>query len=184
MGGNMKNLLALALIATIAFLTSSAVQAQDELPISGYPAARDVPGAHWLPDPEIEHKVVFDAATAPENIDDVNPMLVATARYVNTLAKYGVPAENRKVAVVFHQGASPSVLKNDAFKSRNDGQDNPNIDLIRSLHAAGVSFHLCGQAATGLKYDSSEIQEEIQLDLWALTTLIEYDRLGYARFGG
>ena len=180
----MNKLLKILAITAISATAIGTAQAQDELPVAGYPAARDVPGAHWLPDPEIEHKVVFDAATAAENIDDVNPMLVATARYVNTLAKYGVPAENRKIAVVFHQGASPAVLKSDAFKSRNDGHDNPNIELIRSLHAAGVSFHLCGQAATGLKYDASEIQDEIQLDLWALTTLIEYDRLGYARFGG
>lgn len=180
----MKNLFALSLVATIAFIASGAVQAQDELPIPGYAASRDVPGAHWLPDPNIEHKVVFDAASAAENVDDVNPMLVAVARYVNTSAKYGVPAENRKIAVVFHQGAGPAVLKNDAFKSRHDGHDNPNIELIRNLHAAGVALHVCGQAAMARKYDPSEIQEEIQLDLWALTTLIEYDRLGYSRIGG
>jgi len=180
----MKNLFTFALVATIAVATSGTVQAQDNLPVAGYGAARDVPGAHWLPDPKIEHKVVFDAATGVENVDDVNPMLVAVARYVNTLAKYGVPAENRKIAVVFHQGAAPAVLKNDAFKSRNDGHDNPNIELIRNLDAAGVAFPVCGQAAMARKYDPGEIQDEIQLDLWALTTLIEYDRLGYARIGG
>jgi len=180
----MKNLLTLALVATIAFVPAGALQAQDELPIPGYSASRDVPGAHWLPDPGIEHKVVFDAAMAAENVDDVNPMLIAVARYVNTLAKHGVPAENRKIAVVFHQGAGPAVLKNDAFKKRHDGHDNPNIELIRNLHAAGVALHVCGQGVTARKYDPSEIQEEIQLDLWALTTLIEYDRLGYARIGG
>ena len=180
----MKNFLRFAAVAAIAAATIGAVQAQDELPVAGYGASRDVPGAHWLPDPDIEHKVVFDEVIAAENVDDVNPMLVAVARYVNTLAKYGVPAENRKIAVVFHQAAGPVVLKNDAFKKRHDGHDNPNIDLIRNLHAAGVALHVCGQGVTARKYDPSEIQEEIQLDLWALTTLIEYDRLGYARIGG
>jgi len=180
----MKNLLRFVAIVAISAVTIGSVHAQDALPIAGYGATRDVPGAHWLPDPDIEHKVVFDAVIAAENIDDVNPMLVAVARYVNTLAKYGVPAENRKIAVVFHQAAGPVVLKNDAFKKRHDGHNNPNIDLLRNLHAAGVALHVCGQGVTARKYDPSEIQEEIQLDLWALTTLIEYDRLGYARIGG
>ena len=173
-----------ALIIMIGFTMVGIGHAQDELPVPGYGATRDVPGAHWLPDPNIEHKVVFDAATAAENVDDVNPMLIAVARYVNTLAKYGVPAENRKVAVVFHQGVGPVVLNDAAFKKRHDGHANPNIELIRNLHAAGVALHVCGQAVTARKYDPSEIQKEIQLDLWALTTLIEYDRLGYARIGG
>ena len=68
--------------------------AEDGLPIPGYDAARDVPNAQLLPDPNVEHKVVFDAVRAAENIDDVNPMLVAVARYLNTLAKYDVPPEN------------------------------------------------------------------------------------------
>ena len=106
----MKNFLRFAAVAAIAAATIGTVQAQDELPVAGYGASRDVPGAHWLPDPDIEHKVVFDAVIAAENVDDVNPMLVAVARYVNTLAKYGVPAENRKIAVVFHQAAGPVVL--------------------------------------------------------------------------
>ncbi len=180
----MKKFFTLAMVASIAIAMIGTVQAQDDLPVSGYGATRDVPNANWLPDPDIEHKVVFDAVIAAESIDDVNPMLVAVARYVNTLAKYGVPAENRKIAVVFHQAAGPVVLKNDAFKKRHDGHDNPNIELIRNLHSAGVALHVCGQGVTARKYDPSEIQEEIQLDLWALTTLIEYDRLGYARIGG
>ncbi len=180
----MKSLFRLAVFAVVAMATSGVVAAQEKLPIPGYPAARDVPNAQVLPNPDIEHKVVFDAVMAAENIDDVNPMLVAVARYVNTLAKYGVPPENRKIAVVFHQAAGPVVLKNEAFKSRHDGHDNPNIELIRNLHAAGVALHVCGQGVTARNYDPSEIQEEIQLDLWALTTLIDFAQNGYIKIGG
>lgn len=178
----MKNSFALVLVVAFAFTGVAA--AQEDLPVPGYAAARDVPGAHVLPDPNVEYKVVFDAAVAAENIDDVNPMLMGVARYVNTLAKYGVPPEHRKIAVVFHQGAAPVVLRNEAFKARNDGHDNPNIELIRNLDAAGVSFHVCGQAVLARKYDPNEIQEEIQLDLWALTTLIDFARQGYVKIGG
>ena len=39
---------------------------------------------------------------APLKNDEVNPVLVTIARYFNTLAKYGVPADHRKFVVVFH----------------------------------------------------------------------------------
>jgi intracellular sulfur oxidation DsrE/DsrF family protein len=180
----MKNSLTLVATAVMAMAFCGAVQAQEMLPVSGYGAARDVPGGKVLPDPKIEHKVVFDAAMAAGNVDDVNPMLMAAARYVNTLAKYGVPPENRKVAVVFHQDAGPIVMNNEAFKARNDGHDNPNIELIRSLHAAGVDLHVCGQGVLARKIDPKDILPEIQLDLWALTTLIDFAQKGYVRIGG
>lgn len=168
----------------VALLFCGQVQAQDELPVSGYPAARDVPNAKMLPDPNREYKVVFDAGMAAENVDDVNPMLVAVARYVNTLAKYGVPQDKRKIAVVMHRGATPIALKNDEFRARNDGHDNPNIGLIRDLHAAGVAFHLCGQGASAQNIDAEDILDEVQLDLWALTTVIDLELQGYAKIGG
>ena len=172
------------LFVVAAMFLSSVAVAEDNLPIPGYSAARDVANAQLLPDPNVVHKVVFDAVRAAENIDDVNPMLVAVARYLNTLAKYGVPPENRKIAVVFHQAAGPVVMKNEAFKARHDGHDNPNIELIRNLHAAGVSLHVCGQGMLSREIDPKDILDEIQLDLWALTTLIEFGRQGYVKIGG
>jgi hypothetical protein len=94
----------------LAMATRAGAQA---LPIPGVDAARDVPGAKEMPNPSIVHKVVFDMGTANPKPNEPHPMLQAIARYVNTLAKTGVPASNRKVAVVFHQGATDYVLKND-----------------------------------------------------------------------
>lgn len=180
----MKSLLTLVRTTGLAIVLAGTADAQQNLPVPGYSAARDVPDAQLVPDPNVEYKVVFDTVVAAENVDDVNPMLVAVARYLNTLAKYGVPPENRKIAVVFHQAAGPIVLKNDEFIARHDGHDNPNIELIRNLHAAGVSLHVCGQGVLARKIDPEDILEEIQLDLWALTTLIDFDQKGYVRIGG
>lgn len=180
----MKISFKLAAAAAMVVALAGAVQAQENLLVPGYSAARDVPGGQLVPDPNIEHKVVFDTVITAENIDDVNPMLVAVARYVNTLGKYGVPLENRKIAVVFHQAAGPIVMKNEVFKARNDGHDNPNVELIRNLHAAGVKLHVCGQGALARNIAPEDILEEIQLDLWALTTLIDFGQKGYVRIGG
>lgn len=172
------------LLVAAGVLGVDAAIAQNSLPIPQYDAARDVPGAHVVPNPTTEYKVVFDIRAGAENVDDVNPMLEGVAEYVNTLAKYGVPQENRKIAVVLHRGSTPIIMNDAAFKARNDGHANPNIALIKALDAAGVKFHVCGQAVLGRKIDPKDILPEIQLDLWALTTLIDLGMQGYVRVGG
>lgn len=175
---------AIAMVAAVVLTCSTTgAQSTQTLPVPGVDPARDVPGAKELPDPKTEHKVLFDAVAAPAKPSDVNSTLQTVARYVNTLAKLGVPADHRKIAVIFHQGSTLAVLKNDAYKARNDGQDNPNISLMQALAKAGVAFHVCGQAVLGQKIDPKDIQPEVQLDLWALTTIVNLEQRGYVRIG-
>ena len=179
----MKFRSAIALTAALAVGAMSAALAQTSLPVPDAPVARDVPGAVLLPDPTMDHKVVFDIVVAAENVDEINPRLTVVARYVNTLVKYGVPADKRHIAVVFHRASTPVILKDEEFMARNDGHKNPNIEIIRQLHAAGVKFHICGQAMLGRNIDPKDILPEIQVDLWALTTLIDYRLKGYVQIG-
>jgi intracellular sulfur oxidation DsrE/DsrF family protein len=186
MEGAMRGLLAggAALLAVaIGFSGSALAQSAQTLPIPGYDAARDVPGAKELPDPGVTYKVVFDIAKGASKPEDVNSGLIGVARYVNTLAKNGVPADHRKIAVVFHQDAAEIVQNNEAFKARNGGHDNPNIALIQSMKKAGVDLRVCGQAVLGKKIDPKTIQPEIELDLWALTTLTNLQLRGYVLVG-
>lgn len=169
-------------LLTVSALIPAAASAQ--LPIPGHAAAKDYPGAQLTPDANTEYKVVFDFAVTDENLDDPYPMLPLVARYVNTLANLGVTEENRKIAIVLHQGSGLIGLNNDEFKARNDGKDNPNIELIKQLHAAGVSFHLCGQGVLSRGIAEDDLLDEIQVDYWALTTLIELGRQGYVKIGG
>jgi intracellular sulfur oxidation DsrE/DsrF family protein len=127
---------------------------------------------------------VFDIATAAPQIDQVNPGLTGVVRYLNTLAKNGVPAEHRKIAVVLHQNATEIILNNDTFRARNDGHDNPNVTLIQSMKKAGIDFRVCGQSVLAHKIDPKTIMPEIELDLWALTTLVNLELRGYVHVGG
>jgi intracellular sulfur oxidation DsrE/DsrF family protein len=52
------------------------------------------------------------------------------------------------------------------------------------LHAAGVEFHLCGQGVLSRGLEEDDLLDEIQVDYWALTTLIELGRQGYVQIGG
>src|SRR5262245_59865811 len=89
------------------------------LPVAGYDAAGDVPGARELPDPKMDYRVVFaDGQDAKPG--EINPMLPTIARYVNTLAKHGVPAERRHIVIMFHQRTPDFdiIMNNDAYRER------------------------------------------------------------------
>lgn len=172
------------LLALLFALSGSALaQSAQPLPIPGYEAAKDVPGAHELPDPNMTYKVVFDIGKAAAKLDEVNPGLIVATRYFNTLAKNGVPADHRKIAIVLHQDATEIIQNNDAFKARNGGHDNPNVALIQSMKKAGVDFRVCGQSVLAHKIDPKNIMPEIELDLWALTTLTTLELRGYVHVG-
>jgi intracellular sulfur oxidation DsrE/DsrF family protein len=165
----------------LSVLVVTAVPARAQLPIPGVNPARDVPDAHEMPDPNTEYKVLFMVGAGPKP-DEVNPTLMAVARYVNTLAKAGVPADKRKIAVMI-RGGIDMILKDDAYKARHDGKSNPNIDIIEKLAKAGVSLRVCGQGVVGMKLDRAAILPEIQIDLWAMTTAINLGLQGYVRVG-
>ena len=175
--------LRLAVLTTIALMLTGVAYADDDVLIPGFGVGRDLPGAHNAPDPNTEYKVVFDLVVNDDNLDDPYPFLPVIAVYMNTLHKFGVPEENRKIAIVLHRGSGLIGLKNEAFKARNDGKDNPNIELIQKLAAAGVTFHICGQGGLAREIDQDDLLPEIQVDYWALTTLIELGRQGYVQIG-
>jgi intracellular sulfur oxidation DsrE/DsrF family protein len=174
----------LAVMLALACSGPAWAQSGNALLIPGEAVARDIPGAKELPDPNVEYKVLFDVKAEAPDTTAVNPMLTATARYLNTLGKAGVPAAHRKIAVIFHQGGTDIIMNNEAYKARYEGQDNPNVAIIQALEKAGVEFHVCGQAVLGREIDPETIMPEIQLDLWALTTIINFELKGYVRIGG
>ena len=178
----MRKLLACMILAAGLTGLSGAAMAQD-LPIPGVAPAKDQPGAHEYPDPKLTYKLVFDLAGGPDSPDKVNPGLQGVAMFINTLAKYGVPANHRIIAVVFHQKSTPAILINDEYRKRYN-TDNPDIALVQAMKKAGVDFRVCGQAVLGNHIDPKTIQPEIELDLWAGITIPNLMMRGYQHLGG
>ena len=175
----------IGLVATLALVLAvpkfMPAQSGQALPIAGVDAAVDLPNEHEKPDPSLTYKIVFDIGKGAPKIDDVNPGLTSIARYFNTLAKGGVPADHRKFVVVFHQEGTPISLSNAAFKTLNDGHDNPNIALLHTMKQAGIDFRVCGQALLSRKIDPSSINPDVQIDQWAMTTITTLQLRGYVR---
>lgn len=176
----------LAVILVIAAVSFGPVhgESNDALLVPGFPVARDVPNAYELPDPNTNYKVVFSVSRNPQEPGDVDPMLQAIATYVNTLGKHGVPAEHRNIiAIIHHRSESfDIVMTNEAYKKRH-GHDNPNIEIIHALKQAGVDLRLCGQGLIVREIDASDVNPDIQVDLWAMTSFVNLQLEGYARIG-
>lgn len=171
-----------ARMAAVVLLAGGAhVYAQSALAVPGAPVAKDVPGAKQLPNPDRIYKVVFSIGKPGPDATKVNPALISVANYVNTLAKYGVPVEHRKIVVMFHHRGDgwDMILNNDAHRRLTEGQDNPNAEMIQKLAAAGVDFRVCGQLVVGRKVKAEDILPQIQTDLWAMTTLVDLQLDGY-----
>ena len=152
--------------------------------VPGSDVSKDLPGARELPDPKTDYKVVFADGQDAKNPGDVNPMLPTIATYVNTLGKYGVPAEHRHIVIMFHQRTPDLdiVMSNEAYKARYN-RDNPNIAIIHALKQAGVDIRVCGQGLIGRKIDTKQVNPDVQVDLWAMTTLVNLQLKGYVRVG-
>ena len=100
-----------------------AQNAQAPLAVPGAPVARDVPGAKELPNPNRIYKVVFSIGKPGPDANKMNPALNMVANYVNTLAKWGVPVEHRKIVVMIHHKGEgwDMILKNDAHQRATEG---------------------------------------------------------------
>jgi intracellular sulfur oxidation DsrE/DsrF family protein len=157
-------------------------QTDEKLPLAGFNAAKDIPGAKELPDPNVDYKVVFSVA-ANAKPDEIHPTLKTIALYLNTLAHNGVSANHRHIAAVFHQGGGDAVLVNEVYKARHDGMDNPNIAMLHELKQAGVELRVCGQGLLGKKLEPSQVLPGVQVDLWAMTTMVNLQLRGYVRVG-
>src|SRR3984893_15556267 len=107
-----------------------AAPAADGKPVASADAAKDFPGAKELPDASTNYKVVFSVSAKVKD-DEVHPMLKMIGLYLNTLAHNGVPAKNRHVAAMFHQGGGAAVVSNEGYKARHHGVDKPNIAALK-----------------------------------------------------
>jgi intracellular sulfur oxidation DsrE/DsrF family protein len=185
----MKSVAVASFVFAILALASAAPRlaqaAGDQLAVPGYPVAADVPGAHELPDPTLDYKIAWGVGRgAQDPTTEINPALPTIARYVNTLAKWGVPEAKRHIIVIFHQRSADFdiVMSNGAFKAKY-GEDNPNIALISALEKAGVEFRACGQAVVARKIDPKDVNPDIQVDLWAMTSFMNLQMRGFVRAG-
>jgi intracellular sulfur oxidation DsrE/DsrF family protein len=130
------------------------------------------------PDSKIEYKIVIDLKTLQRDKESINPGLNNVARMMNLHVLGGVKAENLKVAVAIHGGATDVILNNESYKQKYE-LDNPNLKLIDELKEAGVELYVCGQSLLARKYSQDQVNSQIKIGLSMLTVVTTYMHKGY-----
>jgi intracellular sulfur oxidation DsrE/DsrF family protein len=166
--------LSYALLSAIALgmlMPGVALAEQLPVPVAGLPGF--VAGMKEVPDPGLDYRLLFGLRAAP-GAAGPEARLMDIARYVNSLAEYGVPPIRRHLVVLIYGAAVPLLLSNVG------GHSNPNAALIRRMQTAGVQFRVCGQALLARHLTQAQLLPGVQMDLWAISTLANLQLQGYA----
>ena len=129
-------------------------------------------------DKNLDYKIVIDLKSSNENYDNVNKGLNNVARLLNLHGVAGIPEEKLHVAVAVHYTATPIILNNEGYKKKY-GVDNPNLDLINQLKAAGVELYVCGQSLIARNYAFEDVNPKVEIGLSMLTVVTEKMMKGY-----
>lgn len=127
---------------------------------------------------EKEYKAVIDVTGNWDNHDKRNSLIETAARFLNMHAQSGVPAEQLKVAIVIHGGATKDLITNEAYQKK-FGRNNPNLKLVENLLEIDVPVIICGQSATHRGIKREELVPGVQLSLSAMTALVHLQSEGY-----
>lgn len=146
--------------------------------IEGFGPVYDVPDPDFATDMDAEWRVVFDVSAGAGSPEQLNASIETLARFLNMHARAGVDPASMHLALVLHGTAGKDALDHAGYRARY-GVDNPNLELLEKLRAAGVRVLLCGQTAMhrGLRRD--ELSAPVELALSAMTALVTLQSEGY-----
>lgn len=167
-------------VFTAAVLLATAAAQSEQRPVikeaRGY---WPLPNAAVQPDKTRDFKVIFDATRASAQPDSVVPAVEEAAALLNALAATGVPAAQRKIAIVFHGPAVYGVLDDESYREKY-GVVNPNLKLLHSLRQAGVELFACGQMLHFRQIDPAKVAKDVQVATGAMIVNVTYQSRGYA----
>src|ERR1700756_1563491 len=109
-------------------LAAAAAQSKQRRAIEEARGYWPLPKAAVQPDKTRDFKVIFDATRAAAKPEDVVPAVGEAAALVNALTATGVPAVQRKMAIIFHGATVDAVLGDESYKEKY-GIANPNLTL-------------------------------------------------------
>jgi len=136
-----------------------------------------------VPDPSRTYRLLFEvSAKNPDSLSGkINQSLDEVARVLNLHVASGIPA-SQLVPVVLIAGPGLEALTNNESYRKKHNVDNPNLQLITDLAAAGAKFIACGQAMAFQGLSREELLPGVKVTLTAQTVLSNYQLQGYVRY--
>jgi intracellular sulfur oxidation DsrE/DsrF family protein len=173
----LSTLIAAAALFCLAASAPAALAQGLAIPAGG--AMTDFPGAHELPDPSLDYKIVFSVESMAASPDKVGPGLQYIAAIVNTYEKHGVAPSHLHITAVFHGPTIVQVVDDATYKGRTGFDKNPNVELLNQFKKAGIQMVVCGQSAMQQKYDFKTILPLATINYSATVTFINLMTRGY-----
>lgn len=147
--------------------------------VQGYGGIQPTDGAAERPEKRVSYRVVFNVTKGAPAPGTVNPTLDRMARFINLLGADGVKAGRGDLIAIVHGPATALVMDNVSYRAK-FGIDNPNLKLIERLRQSGAEVHVCSQALAGNKISRKIVNQAVQVDVSALTTLANLQLRGFA----
>lgn len=145
--------------------------------IAGHGAVVQLADAAHQPRPGT--KLIIDV-TKGSKPDELNSAIEKVAKYLNIYAGAGAEPVSADFAVIFHGDATLAVLNPDAYREEFDGAENPNLELLRQLHEAGVELYVCGQTLISKGSNPDDVAVFVETAVSALTVVVNLQADGYA----
>lgn len=145
--------------------------------IQGHGGVYQLPTATQQPRPGT--KIMVDV-TASSDPDKLNPAIEKVARYVNIYAGAGKEKVDVNIALVFHGGATLDVLNEAVYNAEFKTEKNPNLELLRDLHHAGVEMYVCGQTLSAKGKSPDDVVVFVDTAVSAFTATVNLQADGYA----
>ena len=124
-------------------------------------------------------KIVVDI-TRGDDPDKMNSAIEKVCRFVNIYAGAGAKAAKVEIAVVLHGSATLAVLNSQAYSKRFKVKENPTLEVLKVLRNAGVKVYVCGQSLTSKGATPSEVSDQAEVAVSALTSLVNLQADGYS----
>jgi len=147
--------------------------------IKSYGTIKEVPFATVKADPSLEYNIVIDIMNAAPSPEQVNPSLDNVARLLNLHAVAGVPKEKMHVVLAIHNESAFTLVNNETYQKKYK-TDNPNLNLLKELHNAGVTITVCGQSLFKRNIDHATLVPQAEVAVSMLTTITTHQLKGYA----
>lgn len=165
------------LLFAVLFVFSSRAQFNATPLVKGFGQVLEVPSVDYDIDSKLHYKLVIDVMHSPYP-DSLNEGLLNGARIMNLHVAAGVLPKKISVVFVLHNAAAFSLTNNEAYRKKY-GRDNPNIELIQAIQAAGARITICGQSMQKRGIARETLLPNVQVGISALTTISTLQQQGY-----
>jgi intracellular sulfur oxidation DsrE/DsrF family protein len=110
----------------------------------------------------------------------VNPGLGRADAFVRFMDEEGVPPDRVTVAVVVHDDAIADVVDAERREADTGTPDNPNVELVERILAAGGEIWVCGRAAEAQGVGDDDLLPGVRFAPSAMIANAELQRRGFS----